>query len=511
VVGVAADGRRAASGRVQLPPPPPIPGLLSASPTTVSPGDVVTLTGNNLGGVTSVRLLRSLPGTTITNPAVTAPATAVTATSLRFTVPLTADMRWAREALSATVTTSNGTATLTTPMTLDRQAVITGVERAVVRAGRPITVNGRNLDRVNAGYIGVVAPGTTSNPKMAASGSWQGLSAILYTTADCNRQGGLMLEEYPPELPGVRALGTSIVVPSGTPIQVGCGMTPTGTSVTPSAAAGGTPVVVGGKGFTWITDVVVGSTQVPWQRVSDTELHLTLPVQPSANGTASAPFMVSLLNIVPDGTVAGSITPAPVILLPPTIAGVYPTWGETGMPIDITGHSLGQPAGNYSWLPAVTPIIKINGTQVLEVRSLTPDRLTINPGIGTTSGPITVTTGGGTATSVGTFLAPSGPTVIQSLSAASGRGGDVITVTGQNLVRARGVCFPPFQVNTLGQAFSAKAGDFNAPTSNTTFQVTVPAGAASGAIGFATAPSVTQPQFVVCVANPNPVTFTVTP
>ena len=139
---------------------------------------------------------------------------------------------------------------------------------------------------------------------------------------------------------------------------------------------------------------------------------------------------------------------------PPTIASFTPTSGPVGTSVTISGT-------NFTGATAVT----FNGVSAaLTATSATAIQATVPAGA--TTGPLSVTTSGGTATSTGAFTVASAPT-ITSFVPTSGPVGTSVTINGTNYTGATAVAF-----NTVGATFTV--------TSDTAIQVTVPAAATTG-------------------------------
>ena len=115
--------------------------------------------------------------------------------------------------------------------------------------------------------------------------------------------------------------------------------------------------------------------------------------------------------------------------------------------------------------------VRFNGTAAAyTVASET--QLTATVPAGATSGPLSVTTPGGTATSTASFTVFQAPTV-SSFTPASGGVGTSVTITGTNLTGATAVRF-----NGTGASFTVKSAR--------QIVATVPAGATSGSVSVTT-------------------------
>ena len=189
---------------------------------------------------------------------------------------------------------------------------------------------------------------------------------------------------------------------------------------------------------------------------SDTAIQTTVPA-----GATTGPLSVT----TPGGTVtsASNFT----VLVAPTIASFTPANGPAGTAVTITG-------AKFSGATAVS----FNGTAAaFTVTSDTSIQTTVPAGA--TTGPVSVTTPGGTATSAANFTAA--PT-IASFTPTSGGVGASVTITGTNFSGATAVKF-----NGTASAFTM--------TSATVIQATVPAGATTGPL------SVTAPGGTVTSAS----------
>jgi subtilisin-like proprotein convertase family protein len=158
------------------------------------------------------------------------------------------------------------------------------------------------------------------------------------------------------------------------------------------------------------------------------------------------------------------------ILATPTITSFAPTSGGAGTAVVITGTSL-----------TGTSAVRFNGiSTTFTVNSAT--QVTATAPAGVTTGPISLTTPGGTATSATNFTVT--PT-ITSFSPTSGKVGDAVVITGTNLtgtsaVRFNGTSATTFAVNSATQVTATvPAGAGTGPISLTT-----PGGTATSATNF---------------------------
>ncbi|WP_052732300.1 IPT/TIG domain-containing protein [Hymenobacter terrenus] len=199
--------------------------------------------------------------------------------------------------------------------------------------------------------------------------------------------------------------------------------------------------------------------------------------------TLSAPLATAGTNGVFRGAafapVAGVTTPAP------TITSFTPTSGGTGATVTITGTDLtGATAVTLNGV-AITGFVVVNTTTITFMVPATA-----------ATGPIAVTTPGGTATSTGTFTfvpAASTPT-ISSFAPASGPVGTTVTVTGTNFTGATGATLNGLAVNNF-TVTSATAVTFDVPTGATSgpIAVTTPSGTATSSASFTVTVPVAAP------------------
>ena len=254
---------------------------------------------------------------------------------------------------------------------------------------------------------------------------------------------------------------------------------PTVTSFTPTSgpAAGGTTVTVTGTNFT----IGTGNNTATVNGVAATSVIATSATQltlVTAAGTGSG------LIIVTTGGKSNSTSPTFTYAGVPTVTSFTPTSGPVsgGTTVTVTGTNFVS-SGLSATVAGVaaTAVTYVSATQITLV---TP------AGAAGTSGPISVTTIGGTGTSSGNFTYLAAPT-ISSISPTTGPVGQVVTVTGTNLA-------------TVSQiAFNGAVTTANAGGSNTSFTVNVPTGATTGTLTVTTnGGSATSSQIFTVVPAP---------
>jgi chitodextrinase len=151
--------------------------------------------------------------------------------------------------------------------------------------------------------------------------------------------------------------------------------------ITPSAGPVGTTVIIDGSGLAGVTAVSFGGVPATtFSNLSSTQVSVVVPV-----GAQSGPIALT--------TATGTVTSATrfTVVAQPTISSVMPASGPVGTGLTITGSGFGSATD-----------VSFNGTSAtFTVVSDTAIRTAVPAGA--TSGPISVTTPGGTATSLADF------------------------------------------------------------------------------------------------------------
>ncbi len=182
----------------------------------------------------------------------------------------------------------------------------------------------------------------------------------------------------------------------------------------------------------------------------------------------------------------------------PTITSFTPTSGPVGTaPVTITGTDF--TSGSLS--------VKFNGTSALTKTFVNSTTVTAKVPSGATTGPISVTVTGGTATSVANFYLP--PTVG---TVTNGAVGAVVTIPGTNFTGATVVAFNGTSASNF-TVVSNTSITATVPEYATTgkISVTTPGGTATSSGNFAVnydAPTITSFTPVGGVAGTTPVTIT---
>jgi IPT/TIG domain len=225
---------------------------------------------------------------------------------------------------------------------------------------------------------------------------------------------------------------------------------PTITSFSPASGPVGTTVTITGTNFTGTTSVKFGGTSASFTVVSDTSVTATVP-----GGAATGTIAVTAPGGTATSATAFSVTPPA-----PTIVSFAPTSGPAGVNVTIGGT-------NFTG----TTSVKFGGASAsFTVVSDTALNATVPSGA--TTGPITVTTPGGTATSASAFTVTTAPPpapTISSFTPTSGPVGTKVTITGTNLT------------GTTQVTFGGTSATFTV-VSSTSLTATVPTGARNGSI-----------------------------
>ena len=253
---------------------------------------------------------------------------------------------------------------------------------------------------------------------------------------------------------------------------------PTITGFTPDSGspAGGTTVTITGTQFGGTTTAMINNVAATSVVVVNANV-ITL-VTPAGMAGNSYPIFVTTNGKTV--STPSSFTYAGV----PTITSFAPTNGPVagGTTVTVTGTNFFNNTMSATVAGvAATAVTYVSATQITLV---TP------AGVAGTSGPISVTTIGGTGTSSGNFTYLAAPT-ISSISPTTGPVGQVVIVAGTNLA-------------TVSQiAFNGAVTTANAGGSNTSFTVNVPVGATTGTLTVTTnGGSVTSSQTFTVVPAP---------
>jgi uncharacterized repeat protein (TIGR02543 family) len=207
----------------------------------------------------------------------------------------------------------------------------------------------------------------------------------------------------------------SVTTPGGTATSI-TGftyyLTPKIKSFTPTLGGSGTEVAITGSNLNGTTGVNIGGTNAAsFEVISDSRIRVV-----AGNGATG-----KITLTTPGGTAvsSGKFT----YYAQPVISSFTPALGGADTPVTING-------ANLKGVTSVT----IGGTPATGIKEKSNNQITVKVGKGST-GAISVTTPGGTATSTETFSYYAAP-VINSFTPASGKSGTVIIITGSNFTGA---------------------------------------------------------------------------
>jgi len=266
----------------------------------------------------------------------------------------------------------------------------------------------------SSGVYFTVVTITGSNFSYASSVQFNGTAASSFilvnsTTISAKLQSGTTSGPISVTTPG----GTAISATNFTISQP-----PTLTSFTPSSGFIGATVTLSGTNLTNASALQFNGTAATFTVVNAATISATVPA-----GANSGPITVT----TPDGTETSAVSFT--VLPPPTITAFTPSSGALYTVITITGTSFYNVSS-----------VQFNGTASIFIL-VNSTTITAKVQAGTTSGPISVTTPGGTVSSVASFaVIPPSPT-ITSFTPSNGSAGTVVTLTGTNFIWTTAVAF----------------------------------------------------------------------
>jgi len=400
------------------------PAIASFTPTSGLQGAAVTISGTNFTGASAVAF-----------NGVSAAFTVASDTTIQTSVPAGATTG------QLSVTTSGGTATSASSFTVLKPPTIASFTPTSGPQGTAVTISGTN-------FTGATAV------------AFNGVSASFTVASDAAIQTAVPAGATTGQLSVTTSGGTATSAGSFTVLKP-----PTITGFTPTSGLQGAAVTISGTNFTGATAVVFNGVSASFTVASDTAIQTAVPA-----GATTGPLRVT----APDGTAtsASSFT----VLKPPTITGFTPTSGLQGAAVTISGT-------NFTGATAVA----FNGVSAsFTVASDTAIQTAVPAGA--TTGPLSVTTSSGTATSAGSFTVLK-PPAIASFTPASGPQGAAVTISGTNFTRATAVAF-----NGVSASFTV--------SSDTVIQTAVPVGATTGPLSVSTPDGTAQSSGAFTVIPP---------
>jgi carbon monoxide dehydrogenase subunit G len=490
------------------------PTLSSISPTALSPGTQVTLTGTGFGSAQG-------NGSVILGPEATGTVVSWSSTKIVATVP--AELVPGNAQVEQNGATSNGVAFTIVPPTL------TSISPTAVDPGMQMTLTGTGFGTAQGNGIVTLGPESTGTVVSWAStkiivtvpaGVVAGNASVTQNGATSNGIAFTIIQPTitslsptsgsagtPVTITGTNfasSQGTSTVTFNGTPgaptswsatkivVPAPAGATtgpvvvtvngassngvtftdtsaPTITSISPSSGKAGTSVTISGSLF----GATQGSSTVTFnsQTANPTSWATGKIVVPAPTGVTTGDVVV---------TVGGAASNGILFVAAPIISSLSPTSGAVTAPVTITGTNFGPAPGSSTVTfngTAATPTTWSNTSIVAPVPS------------GATTGSVVVTVSG-TASNAITFTVTAAP-VITSLSPTSGAAGQVVTITGTTFGSAQGTSTVTFN-GTPGTpaSWSATSIKVPVPAAATTGNVVVTvSGVASNGVSFTVLPT----------------------
>ncbi|WP_170170332.1 IPT/TIG domain-containing protein [Hymenobacter perfusus] len=258
-----------------------------------------------------------------------------------------------------------------------------------------------------------------------------------------------------------------------------CSTAPVITGFTPQTGPAGTVVTISGINLATITGVTFAGTSAT--NILATTSNVTATV---AAGTPIGAAAVVLNDGTTEYTATGTFdVTAPIAT--PAITGFTPDRGPVGTVVTLSGT-------DFTGATAV----RFNGTAASSYTVTNATTITATVPDGATTGPVTVTTGGGTATSSTSFSVENAVPTLASLDPATqvaGAGGFMLTATGANFIPSSVLYFNGAALSTtylsetqlsatVPAAAIATAGAYPVTVTSPT-----PGGGTSGAVTFVVA------------------------
>lgn len=257
-----------------------------------------------------------------------------------------------------------------------------------------------------------------------------------------------------------------------TAAQASVAGSPAISNFSPAGGSAGTVVQINGTGLSSATAVTIGGVPAYFTIQSDSEIDATVP-----NGAGAGPVTV----LTPSGSISSAtgfnMTPAPMI------TSFTPTSGLPGTIVSLTGTG-------FSTVTSAA----VNGVNA-SFQIHTDSSMNVTVPNSATTGPISVTNPGGTATSATNFtVLPVPAPTISSFSPTSGSVGTDVTIQGTGFATTTSVQFNGTSTTNF-LAHNNDVMDVIVPVGASTGPITVinPAGSGTSASDFVvpSAPSIT--------------------
>lgn len=283
--------------------------------------------------------------------------------------------------------------------------------------------------------------------------------------------------------PGATSGPISVTTPEGTAtssssftVKTGC---PAIASFSPTSGPVGTSVVITGSGFSGTTTVQFNGQSAQFTVNSNSQVTATVP-----QNATTGPITV----VTPSGPATSSSNFTVTASVAPTIRSFSPTEGCPGLSVTIDGTNLSG---------ATT--VRFNGIQAtFTIES--SSRISAVVPIGATTGPVSVGSPNGTATSQSNFIVPTGCPSIAAFTPSSGSSGSSVVISGSNFLGTTAVRF-----NGVSATFVV-----NSPTQ---ISAVVPPGATTGRIAVTngSGTAISASDFVVVSGSSSPSIATLEP
>ncbi len=430
------------------------PAITSFSPSTAGSGATVTITGNNLGGVTSVTFggvpaasFTVLSGTSIKavvgsgasgDIVVVSPAGTASASGFMYSAPpMVSSFAPQSASVGTTVTIKGSYFTGATSVSFGGKVAASFI---IVDANTISAVLGDGA----TGSVSVTTPygigsldGFTFlpiptfsyfSPTYAATGSTVQIVGTNFTGTTSVSFGGIPASSFTVVSPtlvtaivGAGATGeVSLTTPYGTVTRSGFNYIPPPVilSFSPTSAATRRVVTITGTNLSNVTSVSFGGVPANlFSIVNSTTIQAYV-------GEGGASGSVTVTSPSGSSSLAGF-----TYLPPPTITSFSPASGPIGTTVTITGT-------NFTG----TPVVEFGGTAARSVTVVSPTTIKVVTGPGRT-GTIRVYTPTGDATSLESFTFQYTPPTIQSFIPLSGTKGTAVTIFGTDFFGYPSVSF----------------------------------------------------------------------
>ncbi len=398
----------------------PSPTISSFTPNTTALSGTVTITGTNFTGVGVTVNSVSFGGTTASSFNI------VNSTTITAVVSSGATG-------NVTVTTTGGTASLAGFSFIPTPTIVS-ITPTSASTGTTVSIKGTNFSGTGITVSSVQFGGVAASSYTVLNGIY--INAVVPNGAT---SGNVTVTTSG----GTASLGSFVYIP-----------TPTISSFSPTEAASGATVTITGTNFTG-TGVSVSTLKFGGTAASSfTVINSTTITAVVASGTSG-----SVLVTTSGGTASlngFSYIPAP------TVSSFSPTTAATGATITITGT-------NFTGTGVGVNSLKFGGTSASSFNVINSTTITAVVASGT-SGSLSVTSSGGTASLAGFTYIPT-PTVT-SFSPITAATGTQITITGAN--------FSGSNLGTSSVTIGGVAVSTLTINSATQITATVPVNAASG-------------------------------